>query len=128
LRFVYRKCDNRPRPFFIFALFLIMVFGFRFCIEFIKEPQSGPTEALMLSTIGLKMGQVLSAPFLIFGFIALYLSTRQKQPDALIENIQPAIKTPHPHPKQNLKQQQNNNNEVNRPQQSNIKPKKKKKK
>ena len=80
LRFVYRKCDNRPRPFLIFGLFLIMVFGFRFCIEFIKNPQEVFEENMMFN-----MGQLLSAPFIIMGVISLIISTRQEKPAPLLD-------------------------------------------
>jgi len=109
----------------MFALFLIMVFGFRFCIEYIKERQNSPVEDIMIEAIGLKMGQLLSAPFLIFGFIALYLSTKQKKPEPFQEpppkpnNFTKHKPKPHPQP--------NNNSNVNRHQKSSNKPTKKKK-
>ena len=45
------------------ALFLILYFSFRFCIEFIKEYQ--------VFEEGLTMGQYLSIPFIIFGIFVL---------------------------------------------------------
>ena len=111
LRFVYRKCDNRPRPFLIFGLFLIMVFGFRFCIEFIKNPQEIFEENMMLN-----MGQLLSTPFLIFGFISLFISTKQKKPAPLPEPSQHPVRDAKPKP------------QPNRPPQNIIKTGKKKKK
>ncbi|MDR1173043.1 MAG: prolipoprotein diacylglyceryl transferase [Bacteroidales bacterium] len=82
LRFVYRRCDNRPRPFLIFGLFLIMVFGFRFCIEFIKNPQEDFEQNMMFN-----MGQWLSAPFVILGIISLIISSRQEKPAPLLDNF-----------------------------------------
>ncbi len=82
LRFVYRKCDNRPRPFLIFGLFLIMVFAFRFCIEFIKNPQEDFEKSMMFN-----MGQWLSVPFVIMGIISLIISSRQKKPAPLLDNF-----------------------------------------
>ena len=117
LRFVYRKCDNRPKPFLIFGIFLVMVFGFRICIEFIKNPQIAREEDMLFN-----MGQLLSVPFLLFGFIALYISTKHKQPEP-----EPVF-VHQPHHFNKPKPQQNNNNEVNRQQPSSSKPKKKKKK
>ena len=118
LRFVYRKCDNRPRPFFIFGLFLIMVFGFRFCIEFIKNPQEEFEQNMMFN-----MGQLLSSPFIILGIISLIVSTRQKKPAPLPDHVRPphqkkTIVTPQP-----AKIISSNHHR----QQSSIKPKKKKK-
>ncbi len=118
LRFVYRKCDNRPRPFLIFGLFLIMVFGFRFCIEFIKNPQETFEQDMMFN-----MGQWLSVPFVILGIISLIISSRQEKPAPLLDNFrQPQKDTvvkPQPQP---AKQAAANNQ-----QHSSIKPKKKKK-
>jgi prolipoprotein diacylglyceryl transferase len=60
----------RKRPSFrdgvIFSLFLILLFGARFCIEFIKEVQVGFEEKLPLD-----MGQWLSLPLIIAGFVLL---------------------------------------------------------
>ena len=119
LRFVYRKCDNNPRPFLIFGIFLVMVFGFRFCIEFIKNPQI-PIEEEML----LNMGQLLSLPFLILGFIMLFISTQQKkpEPEPLLENVQQPVNVHKPKPLPH------NSNNVNKQQQSNKQQQKKKKK
>ena len=80
LRFVYRKSDNRPKPFLIFGMFLIIVFGFRFCIEFIKNLHDSLLEDKILSATGMNMGQFLSVPFIILGVIMLIISTKQVQP------------------------------------------------
>lgn len=57
------------------ALFLILYFSFRFCIEFIKEYQ--------VFEEGLTMGQYLSIPFIIFGFAVLYyFHKKQPRPEA----------------------------------------------
>ena len=80
LRYIYRKNDNRPKPYLIFGLFLIIVFGFRFCIEFIKNLHDSELEDKIFSTIGLNMGQILSAPFIILGAIMLIVSKKQTQP------------------------------------------------
>jgi prolipoprotein diacylglyceryl transferase len=57
----------------IFGLFLILIFGFRFVIEFWKENQE-PFETAMRESIGLNMGQVLSTPLVIAGVIILIRS------------------------------------------------------
>ncbi len=85
LRFVYRKCDNRPRPFLIFGLFLIMVFAFRFCIEFIKNPQEDFEKGMLFN-----MGQWLSVPFVLLGIVCLIISSKQKKPEPIpIDNKEP---------------------------------------
>jgi len=97
LRFVYRKCNNRPRPYLIFGLFLLMVFVFRFCIEFIKHPQEAFEESMIFN-----MGQLLSLPFIIIGVISLIIYHRQKH-IPLIET--PKVVEHHPHPKKQKKEQ-----------------------
>jgi len=57
----------------IFGIFLIVLFGVRFFIEFLKEPQVG-FEANML----LNMGQLLSLPFILFGIWLLYKNSKEK--------------------------------------------------
>jgi len=57
------------------AMFLILYFSFRFCIEFIKEYQ--------VFEEGLTMGQYLSIPFIIFGFFVLYrFHKKEPRPEA----------------------------------------------
>ena len=112
LRFVYRRCDNRPRPFLIFGLFLIMVFGFRFCIEFIKNPQEHFEETMMFN-----MGQLLSMPFIIAGIISLIISSRQTKPEPVVEHVHQHVVKPKP---KTVKQPV-----VHKHQKKNIKPKKK---
>ena len=116
LRFIYRKSDNRPQPFLIFGLFLIMVFGFRFCIEFIKNPQEDFEQNMMFN-----MGQWLSSPFIILGVIMLVISSRQKKPAITLaapSHQKPAAK-PQLQPEKKVAAHQHQN--------SGIKPKKKKK-
>ncbi len=57
----------------LLGLFMIMVFGFRFFIEFLKENQSNFESALPLN-----MGQLLSIPFVIIGLI-LFLRARRTE-------------------------------------------------
>jgi len=114
LRLVYRKCDNRPRPFLIFGLFLIMVFCFRFCIEFIKNPQEDFEQGMMFN-----MGQLLSAPFIILGIISLIVSRGKEKPAPLLD--------PFRQPNTNIKQKPVKHPVVNQRQSGNNKLKKKKK-
>lgn len=53
----------------IFGIFLICLFGVRFLIEFIKEPQVAFEEGMALN-----MGQLLSIPFILGGIVILVLS------------------------------------------------------
>lgn len=59
----------------IFGIFLIVLFGMRFLIEFIKEPQVGFEESMALN-----MGQLLSLPFVIAGIVLLVWSLVKKAP------------------------------------------------
>lgn len=68
----YKKDMARRRPGFMFGLFLIVLFGVRFLIEFVKNPQEA-FEADMV----LNMGQLLSVPFILLGVVILWRSLRQ---------------------------------------------------
>ena len=59
----------------IFGIFLICLFGVRFIIEFIKEPQ-----VEFETTMALDMGQLLSIPFIIAGVILLIWSLAKGGP------------------------------------------------
>jgi len=69
----YYKKDGKPAPGFLFGMFLILVFGVRFLIEFVKTPQVGFEKGMALN-----MGQLLSIPFIIGGLVCIFLSFRQK--------------------------------------------------
>jgi prolipoprotein diacylglyceryl transferase len=75
LLWYYYKKDGKPALGFLFGLFMILVFGMRFIIEFIKEPQVGFEQGLLLN-----MGQILSIPFVISGITFVYLALRKGQP------------------------------------------------
>ena len=92
-----------------------MVFGFRFCIEFIKNPQEIFEESMMFN-----MGQLLSVPFIVLGIVSLTIAGRQKQPAPLPDNTQ---RHHHHKPKSKPEKQ----TVVNQQKHNNIKPKKKKK-
>lgn len=59
----------------IFGIFLIVLFGMRFLIEFIKEPQVGFEE-----TMTINMGQILSLPFILCGIAILVWSLIKGKP------------------------------------------------
>lgn len=63
LWFVYWKTDKKKQPYFIFGLFLIVLWGIRFVVEFFKESQGGFESSLGLFSTG----QWLSLPFIIAG-------------------------------------------------------------
>lgn len=67
----YRKDLARRRPGAMFGIFLIALFGVRFLIEFIKNPQEDFEVGMILN-----MGQLLSIPFIIAGCVLLYRAYR----------------------------------------------------
>ncbi len=67
LFFKYKKLGAKTPSGHLFGLFLILVFGFRFFVEFLKENQSAFEAQLPLN-----MGQILSIPLVIGGFYLLF--------------------------------------------------------
>jgi phosphatidylglycerol---prolipoprotein diacylglyceryl transferase len=66
LYFIYLKKRETLKTGFLFGMFLIFIFGFRFFVEFIKEDQSAFEAGMILN-----MGQILSIPFVLMGFYYL---------------------------------------------------------
>ena len=73
LLFIYYKGFEKNRNGLLFGIFLVLVFTFRFFVEFLKENQSGFEEAMVLN-----MGQILSVPFVIAGIIFIAKSFKPK--------------------------------------------------
>jgi phosphatidylglycerol---prolipoprotein diacylglyceryl transferase len=73
LLFIYYKGIEKNRSGLLFGIFLMLVFTFRFIVEFLKENQSGFEEAMALN-----MGQLLSIPFIIAGIIFIIRSFKPK--------------------------------------------------
>ena len=74
LLFVYYKGIEKNKSGLLFGIFLVLVFTFRFFVEFVKENQSGFEEAMLLN-----MGQLLSIPFVIAGIIFIIKSFKPKK-------------------------------------------------
>lgn len=74
LHWIYWKNKGNPKPGFIFGLFLILLFGVRFLIEFVKEPQVS-----FENSMALNMGQLLSIPFIIAGLVIVF--NKKKTPE-----------------------------------------------
>lgn len=72
LYFIYQKQKAKTPRGQIFGLFLIMVFGFRFIIEFVKKEQVDFEVGMALN-----MGQMLSIPLILIGGGFLYWSSKQ---------------------------------------------------
>ncbi len=69
---ILRKDNKNIHQGLIFGLFLILVFGMRFLIEFIKNDQEPWEQNLILD-----MGQILSIPFIIGGIIITYFAIKK---------------------------------------------------
>ena len=69
-----KNLDRRYRGWY-FGMFFLVCFGMRFLIEFIKEPQVGFEEDMVLN-----MGQLLSIPFIIAGIALIVQAYVRKVP------------------------------------------------
>ena len=76
-----KKLDRRYRGWF-FGVFFIGCFGMRFLIEFIKEPQVGFEENMVLD-----MGQWLSIPFILAGIALVVQAYVRKVPARRTETV-----------------------------------------
>lgn len=70
----FRRGMGEKQPGYLFAWFLLLIFGSRFFIEMIKVPQVSFESAMTLN-----MGQWLSLPFIIAGIYILYKGKEKKQ-------------------------------------------------
>lgn len=68
---MYKKRMPKLKRGMLFGIFFTVLFGMRFLIEYIKEPQVG-FENEMIANMGMNMGQLLSIPFILLG-IAIFL-------------------------------------------------------
>jgi len=69
--FYYMHRKGFVREGFLFGMFLILVFGFRFFVEFLKEVQVSFENSMLLN-----MGQLLSIPLVIVGIIIVLRSRK----------------------------------------------------
>lgn len=67
----YNKMDKMHKG-SMFGIFLIMLFGFRFLVEYIKLPQVAFEKGMPLD-----MGQILSIPFVLAGIVILFWSIKK---------------------------------------------------
>lgn len=69
---IYKKLGKKTPYGLLFGVFMIMIWGARFFIEFFKESQNANDDGI-LSTFGLNIGQLLSVPMVLVGlFFLLY--------------------------------------------------------
>lgn len=70
--YMYWKTKAKDYQGLIFGVFITMIFGARFFIEFIKEEQEAFEKGMALN-----MGQILSIPFVVAGIILVVLAVRK---------------------------------------------------
>lgn len=68
---LYRQNNGKPAPGLLFGLFMLLMPGIRFIIEFIKMPQVNFEQNLPIN-----MGQILSIPMILTGIYFIYRSYR----------------------------------------------------
>lgn len=74
LYFLYWKTDKKDKAGFLFGTFLVLLWGIRFLVEFVKERQNE-----LDANIGvLSIGQLLSIPFIIIGLYFIFRPNRAK--------------------------------------------------
>jgi len=84
LYWLYLKADGKLRNGFIFGIFLVLLFGARFLIEYVKEPQVEFEKHMMLN-----MGQWLSLPFIAAGIGFLIYSYLKPSVFIPQDNVKP---------------------------------------
>ena len=90
LLWVYFKRSDKVYKGWIFGVFLIVLFGMRFLIEFIKNDQVDFESGMLFN-----MGQLLSVPFIVAGIVILVLSYVKKRPTAMEpKKEEPKVKGP----------------------------------
>lgn len=70
--YMYWKTKAKDYQGLIFGVFITMIFGARFFIEFIKEEQEAFEKGMALN-----MGQILSIPFVVAGVILVVLAAKK---------------------------------------------------
>lgn len=75
LMYLYWKTDIKEKPGRLFGLFMVLMFGFRFFIEFLKEDQ-----VAFEAGMALNMGQWLSIPLVLLGVFAILWKPKKKAP------------------------------------------------
>lgn len=72
LFFIYKKQGEKLKPGFMMGLLMVVIFGSRFFIEFVKIPQES-----FQPLLNLNMGQWLSLPFVLMGAFFIYFSQKR---------------------------------------------------
>ncbi|MDR2358546.1 MAG: prolipoprotein diacylglyceryl transferase [Prevotellaceae bacterium] len=89
MRYLYFQQLPKLKRGMLFGIFLILLFGARFAIEFIKNDQVAFEQNLFFN-----MGQILSLPFIIAGIIFLWWGWKYGKPE--LGWVQPALSNRQP--------------------------------
>ncbi len=79
---LYKFCLEKINRGLLIGIFFIGIFGSRFLIEYVKEPQVAFEQGMALN-----MGQILSIPFVILGIYLIVRSFIVKIPAALVTTV-----------------------------------------
>lgn len=75
LYYFYWKTDKKDKAGFLFGTFLVLLWGIRFFVEFVKERQNDLDESIGV----LSIGQLLSIPFVLIGLYFMFRPKTSKQ-------------------------------------------------
>ena len=78
LYYLYWKTNKKNQPGFLFGVFMVLLWGIRFVIEFVKETQNDLDQSILTDT-GLTIGQLLSIPFVLIGLYYMFRPVKSKQ-------------------------------------------------
>jgi len=79
LIFLYKKEQLRNAKGFLFGIFLLLIFCFRFFIEYLKNRQVDFEKTMFLN-----MGQILSLPFIFLAIVLIIVSLKRNNKKANI--------------------------------------------
>ncbi|MEJ5053944.1 prolipoprotein diacylglyceryl transferase [Sphingobacterium sp. MYb382] len=68
---IYKK-NSKPKPGYLFGIFLVLLFGARFFLEFFKENQEAFEAGMRFN-----MGQLLSIPFILIGLFLIFRKPKE---------------------------------------------------
>ncbi len=71
---LYWKTDKKNKAGFLFGTFLVLLWGIRFFVEFVKERQNELDESFTLA-----IGQMLSIPFILIGLYFMFRPSKSSQ-------------------------------------------------
>jgi prolipoprotein diacylglyceryltransferase len=74
MAWLFFKKKAQQKPWLMFGVLLILIFGFRIIVEFWKEDQEGQQ-----ATAFFNLGQLLSIPFILGGILLVLNSLKRKK-------------------------------------------------